>query len=184
MYCFLYHQIESLSLSLLPLLWLVLSPALPFALPPFCVCVGICSRGRVRVLVCVWHGQRGEGNTTIIAIQAVVTVPNDEQVEFGIGEWVTFKDVEGMTEINVGGPYKVVDTAMYNFKIDLDTTNFGKYQRKSMNKYGTVLEAKVPKTLDYQSLAECVLKPDFSNDPNQMGGVFDFDKFGCVDESI
>ena len=22
------------------------------------------------------------------------------QVEFGIGEWVTFKDVEGMTEIN------------------------------------------------------------------------------------
>ena len=75
--------------------------------------------------------------------QAVITVPNDEQVEFGIGEWVDFKDVEGMTEINTGGPYKVVDTAMYNFKIDLDTTKFGKYERKSMNKYGTVLEAKV-----------------------------------------
>ena len=57
--------------------------------------------------------------------QAVVTVPNDEQVEFGIGEWVSFKDVEGMPEINGGGPYKVVDTAMYNFKIDLDTTGFG-----------------------------------------------------------
>ena len=37
-------------------------------------------------------------------MQAVVTVPNDEQVEFGIGEFVTFKDVEGMTEINGGGP--------------------------------------------------------------------------------
>ena len=57
--------------------------------------------------------------------QAVGTVPNDEQVEFGIGEWVSFKDVEGMPEINGGGPYKVVDTAMYNFKIDLDTTGFG-----------------------------------------------------------
>ena len=49
---------------------------------------------------------------------AIVTVPNDEQVdihigvrpnyelnkpwqvEFGIGEWVQFKGVEGMTEIN------------------------------------------------------------------------------------
>ena len=113
-------------------------------------------------------------------MQAVITVPNDEQIEFGIGEWVSFKDVEGMTEIN-GGPYKVVDTHMYNFTIDLDTTNFGKYQRKSMNKYGTVLEAKLPKTLDYKSLAECVLHPDFSRDPNQFGGVFDFDKFGRPD---
>jgi ubiquitin-activating enzyme E1 len=111
-------------------------------------------------------------------MQAVVTVPNDEQVEFGIGEFVTFKDVEGMTEINGGGPYKIVDTAMYNFKIDLDTTSFGKYERKSMNRYGTVLEAKMPKTLECQSLAECMLKPDFSKDPNGMGGVFDFDKFG------
>ena len=75
-------------------------------------------------------------------------------------------------------PYKIVDTAMYNFKIDLDTTSFGKYERKSMNRYGTVLEAKMPKTLECQSLAECMLKPDFSKDPNGMGGVFDFDKFG------
>jgi len=39
----------------------------------------------------------------------------------------------------------------------------------------------VPKTLDFESLADCVLKPDFGKDPNDMGGVFDFDKFGRPD---
>ncbi len=33
----------------------------------------------------------------LLCVQAVVTVPNDEQVEFGVGEYVSFKDVEGMT---------------------------------------------------------------------------------------
>ena len=111
--------------------------------------------------------------------QAVITVPNDEQVEFGIGEWVTFKDVEGMTELNnLPGPVKVVDTAMYNFKVDLDTTSFGKYERKSLNRYGTVIEAKLPKKLEFKSLEENIKNPDFSRDPNQFNGVFDFDKFG------
>ena len=50
-----------------------------------------------------------------------------------------------------------------------------------MNKYGTVIEAKVPKELTFRSLAECVVAPDFSRDPNGMGGVFDFDKFGRPD---
>mmetsp|Transcript_42763 Transcript_42763/g.89422 ORF Transcript_42763/g.89422 Transcript_42763/m.89422 type:complete len:1071 (-) Transcript_42763:248-3460(-) len=108
---------------------------------------------------------------------AIVTIPNDEQVEFGIGEWVQFKGVEGMTEIN-GLEVKVLDTRMYNFTVDIDTTAFGRYARKSMNTYGTVIEIKRPKTLDFRSLEESIRNPDFSRDPSGCGGVTDFDKFG------
>jgi len=109
---------------------------------------------------------------------AIVTVPNDEQVEFCVGEYVTFKGVEGMTGINDLPPLKVVDTAMYNFKVEVDTTKFGAYARTSMNTYGTALEAKLPKTLDFRPLSECINNPDFSRDPVGNGGVTDFDKFG------
>jgi hypothetical protein len=44
-----------------------------------------------------------------------------------------------------------------------------------------VHETQVPQKLDFKPLAECVLNPDFSRDPNGMGGVFDFDKFGRPD---
>jgi len=108
---------------------------------------------------------------------AIVTIPNDEQVEFGIGEWVQFKGVEGMTEIN-GKEIKVLDTHMYNFTIDIDTTSFGRYERKSMNTYGTVIEVKRPKTLNFLSLEDNIKNPDFSRDPSDMGGVTDFDKMG------
>ena len=47
-----------------------------------------------------------------------------------------------------------------------------------MNTYGTVVEIKRPKTLDYRSLEESIRNPDFSRDPSGNGGVTDFDKFG------
>ena len=68
-----------------------------------------------------------------------------EQVEFGVGEWVKFKGVEGMSEINGvevkvsfafvrlyfrnadHSLFQVLDTRMYNFTIDIDTTKFGRY---------------------------------------------------------
>lgn len=112
------------------------------------------------------------------ASPAVVTVPDDEQVEFGVGEWVSFKGVEGMTELNNGKPVKVIDTKMYNFTIDLDTTKYPAYERKNMNTYGTVVEVKMPKELACRPLRESMEKPDFSMDPSGMGGTFDFDKFG------
>eukprot|EP00286_Rhodomonas_abbreviata_P000509 CAMPEP_0181287918 /NCGR_PEP_ID=MMETSP1101-20121128/49_1 /TAXON_ID=46948 /ORGANISM="Rhodomonas abbreviata, Strain Caron Lab Isolate" /LENGTH=426 /DNA_ID=CAMNT_0023391993 /DNA_START=9 /DNA_END=1286 /DNA_ORIENTATION=- len=112
---------------------------------------------------------------------AVVTVPNDEQVEFGDGEWVTFKGVEGMSHINDMPPVKILETHMYNFKIDLDTsdtTKFGTYKRDNLNTYGTVTEAKIAKTLDFKPLADNITNPDFSRDPTGSCGVTDFDKFG------
>ena len=59
-----------------------------------------------------------------------------------------------------------------------DPLSFGRYERKSMNTYGTVIEVKRPKTLDFRSLEESVRNPDFSRDPSGNGGVTDFDKFG------
>ncbi len=47
-----------------------------------------------------------------------------------------------------------------------------------MNTYGTVIEIKRPKTLDFRSLEESIRNPDFSRDPSGCGGVTDFDKFG------
>lgn len=109
---------------------------------------------------------------------AVVTVPNDDQVEFGDGEYVTFKGVPGMTEMNNREPIKILETHMYNFKIDIDTTNFGKYEQKNLSSYGTVIEAKIPKKLEFKSLADNLSNPDFSRDPTGNYGVTDFDKFG------
>ena len=31
---------------------------------------------------------------------------------------------ESLAELNSGGPYKVIDTHMYNFTIDVDTTRY------------------------------------------------------------
>lgn len=47
-----------------------------------------------------------------------------------------------------------------------------------MNTYGTVVEIKRPKILEFQSLQESIRNPDFSRDPSGNGGVTDFDKFG------
>ncbi|KAG2386072.1 hypothetical protein C9374_003221 [Naegleria lovaniensis] len=89
---------------------------------------------------------------------ATVTV-HDGKATTGLyeGDYVQFKNVEGMVEINtVKKPIKVLSCGKHTFKIDLDTTLFREYQTGSG---GYVTQVKVPKRHSYQSLKEQLPTP-------------------------
>eukprot|EP01006_Ploeotia_vitrea_P023268 TRINITY_DN55708_c0_g1_i1.p1 TRINITY_DN55708_c0_g1~~TRINITY_DN55708_c0_g1_i1.p1 ORF type:complete len:1093 (-),score=223.50 TRINITY_DN55708_c0_g1_i1:123-3329(-) len=91
---------------------------------------------------------------------AAVTCSQEEGIiELGEGEYVEFQDVEGMTELVGHAPVKVLETHMYNFKIDLDTTKFGKFKRENLASFTTCVERKMPKTLKFRSLNDCFQEP-------------------------
>ncbi|KAF0978382.1 hypothetical protein FDP41_002897 [Naegleria fowleri] len=84
------------------------------------------------------------------------------------GDFVQFKNIEGMDEINkVQTPIKVLACGKHTFKIDLDTTSFGEYKSGSS---GYVTQVKVPKQHSYQSLKEQLANPSCMD--------FDFAKLG------
>ncbi len=54
--------------------------------------------------------------------EAIVTVHEDKLHSYQAGDFVKFKEVEGMTEINNGEPAEIVRvTGPHSFKIQLDT---------------------------------------------------------------
>lgn len=109
----------------------------------------------------------------IAAVSAVFT--NQQQETDGVvacleehrhgledGDHVTFIEVQGMTELNGISPRKVTTTGLliltegpYTFKIG-DTSSFGSYSTGGIFK-----QVKMPKTLNFKSLAESIPNPDF-----------------------
>ena len=69
------------------------------------------------------------------------------------GDFVTFTEVEGMTQLNGCKPRKITVKDPYNFEIG-DTSTFGAYVRG-----GTVLQVKQPETLQFKPLATALQKP-------------------------
>ena len=69
------------------------------------------------------------------------------------GDFVTFTEVEGMTQLNRCKPRKITVKDPYNFEIG-DTSEFGAYVRG-----GTVLQVKQPKTLHFKPLATALKQP-------------------------
>jgi len=59
-----------------------------------------------------------------------------------------------MTELNSGEPIEIYDCRAYDFKLKLDTSNFAKYERQ-----GIVEDKKVPKQVEFKSLAETIKNP-------------------------
>ena len=59
-----------------------------------------------------------------------------------------------MTELNSGQPIEIYDCRAYDFKLKLDTSTFGKYERQ-----GIVEDKKVPKQVEFKSLAETIKNP-------------------------
>ncbi|KAL2918709.1 E1 ubiquitin-activating protein [Polyrhizophydium stewartii] len=71
------------------------------------------------------------------------------------GDYVTFTEVQGMTQLNGIEPRRVTVTGPYTFKIG-DTTSFGNYITGGLFK-----QVKMPKTLHFKSLRESLKEPEF-----------------------
>ncbi|XP_038220786.1 ubiquitin-like modifier-activating enzyme 1 [Zerene cesonia] len=87
--------------------------------------------------------------------EAVVTCLDDTRHGLEDGDYVTFSEVQGMTELNGCEPRKIKVLGPYTFSIG-DTTNFSKYFRG-----GIVTQVKMPKKLNFKPLSESLKEPEF-----------------------
>ncbi|TPX40486.1 hypothetical protein SeMB42_g05975 [Synchytrium endobioticum] len=80
-----------------------------------------------------------------------------EETRHGLedGDYVTFREVKGMEDLNVLPPQKIKVTGPYGFKIS-DTTRFGDYVDG-----GIFTQVKQPKTYQFLSLKDSLHKPQF-----------------------
>lgn len=96
----------------------------------------------------------------------IVTVNEDKRHGFQDGDFVTFKEVQGMTEVNDNN-FQIKVISPYSFSIG-DTREFGAYTRE-----GTAQQVKVPSKMSFRSLDETIKEPlnldvpgDMMHDPN------------------
>ena len=62
--------------------------------------------------------------------KTVITTHEDKRHIYQEGDYVEFREVEGMTEINApAGPFKIIKTTKHTFTLELDSTSFGDYTR-------------------------------------------------------
>ncbi|XP_063933256.1 ubiquitin-like modifier-activating enzyme 1 [Zophobas morio] len=101
--------------------------------------------------------------------EGTVTCLEDKRHGLETGDYVTFSEIEGMTELNNCPPIKVKVTGPYTFEIG-DTSSYSKYVRG-----GLVQQVKMPKIFEFKSLREQLREPrilpfDFSklDNPIQM----------------
>jgi ubiquitin-activating enzyme E1 len=59
-----------------------------------------------------------------------------------------------MTQINEAGPIEIEVINGFSFKLKIDATNFGAYERE-----GTVENIKIPKKVQYHSLKQSLHNP-------------------------
>jgi len=55
---------------------------------------------------------------------AIVTVHEDKRHKYQDGDYVTFREIQGMTELNDHPPIQIEVIDGYSFKLKLDTTGF------------------------------------------------------------
>lgn len=87
--------------------------------------------------------------------ESVVTCIDDTRHGMEDGDYVTFSEVLGMTELNNCEPIKIKVLGPYTFSIG-DTTGFSKYERG-----GIATQVKMPKVLHFKPFAEAIKKPEF-----------------------
>ncbi|KOB72298.1 Ubiquitin-like modifier-activating enzyme 1, partial [Operophtera brumata] len=95
--------------------------------------------------------------------EAVVTCLDDTRHGLEDGDFVTFSEVQGMTELNGCEPRKIKVLGPYTFSIG-DTTAFTKYVRG-----GIVSQVKMPKKLAFKPLSDSIRSPEYL--------ISDFGKF-------
>lgn len=87
--------------------------------------------------------------------EALVTCVDDTRHGLEDGDYVTFSEVQGMTELNGCEPMKVKVLGPYTFTIG-DTTKFSEYVRG-----GIAIQVKMPKTVSFKPLKESIKHPEF-----------------------
>lgn len=87
--------------------------------------------------------------------EGVVTCLDETRHGFEDGDYVTFSEVQGMTQLNGIEPRKVKVLGPYTFSIG-DTTKFDEYVRG-----GIATQVKQPKVLKFLPLEEALQQPEF-----------------------
>ncbi|XP_060520224.1 ubiquitin-like modifier-activating enzyme 1 [Cylas formicarius] len=87
--------------------------------------------------------------------EGVVTCIDDTRHGMEDGDYVTFSEVQGMTELNGCSPLKIKVLGPYTFSIG-DTSSFSKYERG-----GIACQVKMPKDIHFKPLKESLANPDF-----------------------
>mmetsp|Transcript_140086 Transcript_140086/g.349111 ORF Transcript_140086/g.349111 Transcript_140086/m.349111 type:complete len:1038 (+) Transcript_140086:74-3187(+) len=102
-----------------------------------------------------------DGEEPRSAIVAGVTQENPGAVHthherrhgFQDGDWVTFREVQGMTQLNDSAPRQIKVTGPYSFTIE-DTTGYSAYVRE-----GLVSQVKVPQSMKFNSYKQAMVQP-------------------------
>jgi ubiquitin-activating enzyme E1 len=87
--------------------------------------------------------------------EGLVTCIDDTRHGYESGDFVTFSEVGGMTELNGCEPREIQVVGPYTFKIG-DTSNLSDYV-----KGGIVTQVKMPKTVSFKSIKESIKEPEF-----------------------
>ncbi|KAG5654065.1 hypothetical protein H0H81_007791 [Sphagnurus paluster] len=87
--------------------------------------------------------------------EGLVTCLDETRHGLEDGDFVTFTEVQGMSELNGCEPRKVTVKGPYTFTIG-DTSNLGTYQTG-----GIFTQVKMPKIIDFKSLRESSKSPEF-----------------------
>jgi len=110
------------------------------------------------------------------AKQGEVTVHKSKVHSFSDGDYVKFREIKGMKELNDRkDPIKIKVIDSYTFLLELDTTKFGNYEID-----GIVESVNVPVIKHFQSLSDSLLHPHKTGD-----GFFintDLSQFGRPDQ--
>ncbi|XP_075438311.1 ubiquitin-like modifier-activating enzyme 1, partial [Ascaphus truei] len=85
----------------------------------------------------------------------VVTCLDEARHGFESGDFVTFTEIQGMTELNGAAPVEIKVLGPYTFGI-CDTTRFSDYVRG-----GIVSQVKMPKKISFKRLRDSLLEPEF-----------------------
>lgn len=84
---------------------------------------------------------------------ATVHTHTDKLLPFQDGDYVVFREVQGMTEINSAPPMQIKVTGKHSFQIG-DTTGYTPYQSE-----GIARQVKRPKTIPFKSYTESCVAP-------------------------
>lgn len=85
----------------------------------------------------------------------VVTALDEHRLPFEDGDYITFTEVKGMTELNDSAPRKIKVLSPYTFSIE-DTTKYSPYKSG-----GYATQVKQPVKVTYLSLKEAIENPEF-----------------------
>lgn len=104
--------------------------------------------------------------------KTIVHCHEDKRHIYQEGDYVKLTEVEGMEEINEGGPYKICATTKHTVTIELDSRGFSPYTRQ-----GLVENVKMPKEVSHHSWAESFVNPVASSQFGMLETP-DLSKFG------